>query len=77
MFWAQPITVVKEEVVTENALRHDWNREASVARHPEQDLLATAPAASGSGGEFVPIQGCLLAAACGGGYLPHTHLTGL
>lgn len=26
-------------------LRHDWNREATVARHPESDLLATAPAA--------------------------------
>lgn len=37
-----------KEVVTENAPRHDRNREASVARHPEWDLLATAAAASGS-----------------------------
>ncbi|MED6282995.1 Nucleoside diphosphate kinase 7 [Characodon lateralis] len=37
-----------KEVVTENALRHDWNREASVARHQEWDLLATAAADSES-----------------------------
>lgn len=42
----QAITVATENFVTENPLkmRHDWNREASVARHPEQYLLATPPA---------------------------------
>lgn len=68
-----------KDVVTENVLRHDWNREASVARHPEQDHLATAPAAFGSSVECAPIRGRRLPGEVtqdsGGGYLANAHTT--